>query len=59
MAFGLTSVALVLALTLLSVPVVNLLSPIMVGRDLEQVTIQVWLGSALIIGGSLILIFWG
>ncbi|MCB0165101.1 MAG: DMT family transporter [Anaerolineae bacterium] len=56
-AFGLASVALVLALALLSVPVVNLLSPIIVGRDLEQVTGQVWLGSALIIGGSLILIF--
>lgn len=27
------------------------------GRDLEQVTGQVWLGSALIMGGSLILIF--
>jgi uncharacterized membrane protein len=57
MAFGLTSVALVLALALLSVPVVNLLSPLVVGRDLEQVTAQVWLGSGLIIGGSLVLIF--
>jgi drug/metabolite transporter (DMT)-like permease len=56
-AFGLTSVALVLALALLSVPVVNLLSPLVVGRDLERVTAQVWLGSGLIIGGSLVLIF--
>jgi len=57
MAFGLTSVALVLALSLLSVPVVNLIAPIVVGRDLEQVTAQVWLGSGLIVGGSLSLIF--
>lgn len=56
-AFDLTSVALVLALALLSVPVVNLLSPLVVGRDLEQVTVQVWLGSGLIMGGSLVLIF--
>lgn len=57
MAFGLTSVALVLALSLLSVPVVNLIAPMVVGRDLEQVTAQVWLGSGLIVGGSLLLIF--
>lgn len=56
-AFDLISVALVLALALLSVPVVNLLSPLIVGRDLEQVTGQVWLGSGLIIAGSLVLIF--
>jgi drug/metabolite transporter (DMT)-like permease len=55
-AFSLTSVALVLALALLSVPVVNVLSPIVIGRDLEQVTIQVWMGSGLIVGGSLVLI---
>jgi drug/metabolite transporter (DMT)-like permease len=57
MAFGLTSVALVLALSLLSVPVVNLISPFMIGRELERVTAQVWLGSGLIIAGSLVLIF--
>jgi uncharacterized membrane protein len=47
----------VVALSLVSVPLVNVLSPLMVGQHLEQVTNQVWLGSALIIGGSLILIF--
>ena len=48
---------LALALSLVSVPVVNLLSPLLVGRHIEQVTVQVWLGSALIVGGSLVLIF--
>jgi drug/metabolite transporter (DMT)-like permease len=56
-ALDLASVAMVLALSLVSVPLVNVLSPLMVGQHLEQVTNQVWLGSALIIGGSLILIF--
>jgi drug/metabolite transporter (DMT)-like permease len=56
-ALDLASVAMVLALSLVSVPVVNVLSPLVVGRHLEQVTGQVWLGSALIIGGSLVLIF--
>lgn len=55
-ALDLTAVATVLALSLISVPIVNFLSPIVVGRDLEQVTGQVWLGSFMIIGGSLILI---
>jgi drug/metabolite transporter (DMT)-like permease len=55
-ALDLTEVATVLALTLVSVPIVNLFSPLLVGRQLENVTIQVWLGSTLIIGGSLILI---
>lgn len=56
-ALDLTSVALVLALSLVSVPVVNILSPLLVGQHIEQVTGQVWLGSALIVGGSLVLIF--
>jgi drug/metabolite transporter (DMT)-like permease len=55
-ALDLAPVAVVLALSLVSVPVVNILSPLVVGRDLEQVTAQVWLGSGLIVGGSLILI---
>jgi len=56
-ALDLASVALVLALSLVSVPVVNILSPLLVGQHIEQVTGQVWLGSALIMGGSLVLIF--
>lgn len=58
-ALDLAPVAVVLALSLVSVPVVNFLSPLLVGRDLERVTTQVWLGSGLIVGGSLILIFMG
>ncbi len=53
----LTAVAVALALSLTSVPTVNFLSPLVSGRHLEQVTKQVWLGSGVIIGGSLILIF--
>lgn len=58
-AFDLAPVGLVLALSLLSVPVVFFLSPLLVGQDLEQVTGPVWLGSGLIITGSLVLIFIG
>lgn len=53
----LAPVAVALALSLVSVPVVNILSPIVSGRYLERVTSQVWLGSGLIIFGSLVLIF--
>ena len=53
----LIAVAAALALSLVSVPVVNFLSPIVSGKNLERVTSQVWMGSGLIIGGSLVLIF--
>ena len=56
-ALDLAPVAMVLALSMVSVPMVNVLSPLLVGQHLEQVTAQVWLGSALIMGGSLMLIF--
>ncbi|HLF90985.1 MAG TPA: DMT family transporter [Anaerolineales bacterium] len=55
-ALDLTQVAIVLALSLVSVPVVNWLSPLVSGRDVENVTLQIWMGSGLIIIGSLILI---
>ena len=55
-ALDMAPVAFVLALTLISVPIVNLLTPLVVDRRLEQVTRRVWAGSLLIIGGSLILI---
>ncbi len=55
-ALELTTVAAVLALSLVSVPTVNLLTPVVVDRRVERVTLQVWLGSALIVGGSLALI---
>lgn len=55
-ALDLAPVALVLAITLVSVPVVNLLSPVVVGRSVERVTRQIWLGSSLVVGGTLVLI---
>lgn len=57
LALDLAPVATVLALALVSVPTVNFLAPLISGRELENVTLQVWLGSLLIIGGSLVSIF--
>lgn len=53
-----TSIAVVLALGLLSVPVVLLLSPLLMGRHVERVTLQIWLGAALVVVGGLVLVFW-
>jgi drug/metabolite transporter (DMT)-like permease len=50
------SVGVVLALGLLSVPVVLFLAPVLVGGHLERVTARVWAGSALVAGGALTLI---
>lgn len=50
------SVAVVLALGLLSVPVVLLLSPLLMGRAVERVTLAVWGGASLVVGGSLLLV---
>ncbi len=55
-ALDLTTVAAVLALSLTSVPVVNILSPLTVGQHVENINVQVWIGSLIIIGGALILI---
>lgn len=55
-ALELTTVAAVLALSLVSVPTVNLLTPVVIDRRIERVTAQVWLGSALIVAGTLVLI---
>jgi drug/metabolite transporter (DMT)-like permease len=49
-------VAVVLALALVSVPIVLFLSPLLVGRHLERVTRRVWLGAGLVVGGALTLI---
>jgi drug/metabolite transporter (DMT)-like permease len=49
-------VAVVLALALVSVPIVLFLSPLLVGRQLERVTRRVWLGAALVVAGALTLI---
>jgi uncharacterized membrane protein len=51
-----TTVAAVLALNLLSIPVVLLASPLIAGRNVERVTGRVWTGAALVVAGSLLLI---
>lgn len=56
-ALDLAPVAIVLALVLVSVPVVNVLSPLLVGRNVERVTGKIWMGSSLVVAGSLVLIF--
>jgi drug/metabolite transporter (DMT)-like permease len=52
-----TGIAVVLALGLLSVPVVLLCSPLLMGSHVERVTLTVWAGAALVVGGGLILIW--
>ena len=54
-----TTVAVVLALSLLSVPVVLVGAPLVAGRHVEHVTARVWLGAALVVSGSLLLIVVG
>ena len=56
-ALDLAPVAVVLALTLISVPTVLLFSPVVTDRHLERVTSRVWLGAALVVCGVLCLIF--
>ncbi len=55
-ALDMAPVAFVIALSLVSIPTVNLLTPFFVEKHLEQVTARVWGGSALIVAGSLVLI---
>ncbi|HYZ29368.1 MAG TPA: DMT family transporter [Thermoleophilaceae bacterium] len=54
-----TTVAVVLALNLLSVPVVLFVAPLLVGRHVEHVTARVVLGAALVVAGALALILVG
>ncbi len=51
-----TTVAVVLALGLMSIPVVLVLAPVVSGRHLENVTGWIWLGAGLVIAGSLLLV---
>jgi drug/metabolite transporter (DMT)-like permease len=51
-----TSVGAVLALNLLSVPIVLLLAPILAGRSRERVTAGLWAGAGLVVGGALLLV---
>jgi len=55
-ALDLTGVGIVLALGLMSVPVVLLLSPVVMGRHVEHVNAWIWAGAALVVGGSLVLV---
>lgn len=50
------SIGVVLALGLLSVPVVVALSPLVLGRVLERITPRVLAGSTLVVGGALLLV---
>jgi drug/metabolite transporter (DMT)-like permease len=58
-ALDMAPVGVVLALGRLNVPVVILLSPMLVGKAQENVTLRVWFGATLIVAGSLILNFYG
>ncbi len=57
-AVDLVPVAIALALSQVSVPVVLLVSPFVAGRQIEQVTARLWHGSALVIVGSSVLLFY-
>ena len=50
------TVGAVLALSLLSVPIVLFLAPIIAGRHVERVTLGLWAGAALVVSGALILV---
>jgi drug/metabolite transporter (DMT)-like permease len=53
------TVGAVLALQLVSVPVVLVLAPMISGRHLEVVTPKIWAGAAFVVAGSLLLIVVG
>lgn len=55
-ALDLAPVAVVLALTMISTPLVILLSPLISGKHLERVTALLWSGTGLILGGALLLV---
>lgn len=50
------TVGAVLALSLLSVPVVLFLAPVLAGRQVERVTLGLWAGAGLVVAGALILV---
>jgi uncharacterized membrane protein len=55
-ALDLAPVAVVLALTMISTPLVILLSPLISGKHLERVTAVLWSGTGLILAGALLLV---
>ncbi|NNC41584.1 MAG: EamA family transporter [Acidimicrobiia bacterium] len=58
-AVSLITVAAVLSIGRLAVIVVLILSPIVIGQHLERVTPRIWLGGLFIVGGSILLAFYG
>jgi DME family drug/metabolite transporter len=55
-ALGDADVGVVLALALLSVPVVLCLAPLIAGREAERVTAALWVGASLVVSGALVLV---
>lgn len=55
-ALDFTDVGVVLAMNLVSVPIVLVGAPLMAGGRLEHVTRRIWLGAALVVAGALLLI---
>lgn len=56
-AIDLAPIAIVIGLSGLTIPVVLLLSPFLMGRSLENVTIRVWFGAGLVIIGASLITF--
>ena len=56
-AIDLVPIAIVIGLSGLTVPVVLMLSPILMGRSLENVTMRLWLGAGLVIIGASLITF--
>ena len=56
-ALDLAPVAVVLALSMISAPLVIILSPLISGKHLERVTNILLIGTGLILAGALLLIF--
>ncbi len=57
LALSMAPVAVVLTLGRLNIPIVIILSIFLVGQKEEHVTARVWLGAALVVAGSILLIF--
>lgn len=58
-ALDFTAVATVVALNMLTVPVVLLTAPIVAGRHIERVTLKVWFGAGLVMLGAFVLVLEG
>ena len=56
-AIDLAPIAIVIGLSGLTGPVVLLLSPLLMGRNLENVTMRLWLGAGLVIIGASLITF--